>query len=85
MIKIPGSGCTTILTLGYTYSINNNIIYYAVKRFSLRMSEKEHEIVKRYAAEYEMSMNDAIRDMIRKQEIALGQKPRGNGETESKK
>jgi len=36
-----------------------------MKRFSLRLSEREHEAIISYANFWEMSVNDAIRESIR--------------------
>ncbi|MBW4617958.1 MAG: type II toxin-antitoxin system HicB family antitoxin [Cyanosarcina radialis HA8281-LM2] len=36
-----------------------------MKRFSLRLSESEHKAIAAYAAFWEISLNDAIREAIR--------------------
>jgi len=36
-----------------------------MKRFSLRLSEREHQAIVSYASFWEVSVNDAIREAIR--------------------
>ncbi len=42
-----------------------------MKKFPLRLSDKEYEKIKEYAEANEMSMNEVIRDIIRRFEGSL--------------